>query len=78
MADYKLHCFAQSGNAYKVALYLTLAGLDWEPVFVDYFRAAEVRSPEWRASVNEMGEAPGAGAWRPQDVAIRRDPHLAC
>ena len=58
MADYKLHCFAQSGNAYKVALYLTLAGLDWEPVFVDYFRAAEVRSPEWRASVNEMGEAP--------------------
>ena len=37
MADYRLHCFAQSGNAYKVALYLQLAGLQWEPVFVDFF-----------------------------------------
>lgn len=57
MARYKLHCFCQSGNSYKVALYLNCAGLDWEPVFVDFFNGA-TRDPKWRASVNEMGEAP--------------------
>ena len=36
MPDYRLHCFAQSGNAYKAALMLALAGADWEPFFVDY------------------------------------------
>ena len=36
MARYKLHCFGQSGNSYKVALYLQCAGLDWEPMFVDF------------------------------------------
>jgi len=56
MAEYRLHCFAQSGNAYKAALMLQLAGADWEPVFVDYFSGA-TRTPEFRA-VNEMGEAP--------------------
>ena len=40
MAQYKLHCFCQSGNSYKVALYLNCAGLDWEPVFVDFFKGA--------------------------------------
>ena len=34
----KLHCFGESGNSYKAALTLELAGLDWEPVFVDFFR----------------------------------------
>ncbi len=57
MAEYKLHCFAQSGNAYKAALMLSITGADWEPVFVDFFNG-EARKPEWRASVNEMGEAP--------------------
>src|SRR6185436_2633990 len=57
MARYKLHCFSQSGNSYKVALYLNCAGLDWEPVFVDFFHGA-TRDAKWRASVNEMGEAP--------------------
>ena len=57
MAQYKLHCFCQSGNSYKVALYLNCAGLDWEPVFVDFFNGA-TRDAKWRASVNEMGEAP--------------------
>ena len=57
MAQYKLHCFCQSGNSYKVALYLNCAGLDWEPVFVDFFKGA-TRDPKWRASFNEMGEAP--------------------
>jgi glutathione S-transferase len=57
MAQYKLHCFCQSGNSYKVALFLQLAGLDWEPVFVDFFNG-QTRDPKWRESVNEMGEAP--------------------
>jgi glutathione S-transferase len=57
MTKYKLHCFCQSGNAYKVALYLACAGLDWEPVFVDFMNG-QTRTQEWRAGVNEMGEAP--------------------
>ena len=57
MAQYKLHCFCQSGNSYKVALYLQCAGLDWEPVLVDFFNG-ETRDPKWRETVNEMGEAP--------------------
>jgi glutathione S-transferase len=57
MAQHKLHCFCQSGNSYKIALYLNCAGLDWEPVFVDYFKGA-TRDAAWRESVNEMGEVP--------------------
>jgi glutathione S-transferase len=57
MAQYKLHAFCQSGNSYKVGLYLQCAGLDWEPVFVDYFNG-QTRDPKWRESVNVMGEAP--------------------
>lgn len=57
MAEYKLYCFAQSGNSYKAALMLNLIGADWEPVGVDFF-AGETRSPEFRSGVNEMGEAP--------------------
>lgn len=52
----KLHCFGESGNAYKAALPLELSGLDWEPVYVDFFGGA-ARSPEFRA-MNVMGEAP--------------------
>jgi len=52
----KLHCFGESGNAYKCALALTFTGLDWEPVFVDFFHGA-TRTPEFRA-INEMGEVP--------------------
>ena len=54
---YRLHCFAQSGNSYKVALMLNLAGLPWEPVFVDYFKG-ETRGDRYRSEVNEMGEVP--------------------
>jgi glutathione S-transferase len=57
MAQYKLHCFCQSGNSYKVALYLNCAGLDWEPVFTDFMHGA-TRDPKWRETVNAMGEAP--------------------
>ena len=52
----KLYCFGESGNAYKCALALTMADLDWEPVFVDFFKGA-ARSPEFR-KINEMGEVP--------------------
>lgn len=56
MPEYHLHCFAQSGNSYKAALALALAGADWEPVWVDFFNGG-TRSPEYRA-INPMGEAP--------------------
>jgi glutathione S-transferase len=52
----KLHCFGESGNAYKCALALTFTELDWEPVFVDFFNG-EARSPAFR-ELNEMAEVP--------------------
>lgn len=52
----KLHCFGESGNSYKAALAMQLSGLDWEPVFVDFFGGAS-RTDEYRA-LNPMGEAP--------------------
>ena len=57
MAEYTLYCFAQSGNAYKAALMLALCRADWAPRFVDFFNG-ETRTPEYRSSVNEMGEVP--------------------
>jgi len=57
MAEFRLYCFSQSGNAYKAALMLALCGAEWEPVFVDFFHG-EGRRPDWRESVNAMGEAP--------------------
>ena len=56
MAEYTLHCFAQSGNAYKAALMLELAGADWVPRQVDYFNG-ETRTSAYRA-INPMGEVP--------------------
>lgn len=53
----KLYCMGESGNAYKAALALELSGLDWEPVYVDFF-GGEARTPEFRETVNEMGEVP--------------------
>jgi len=58
MAEYELCCFAQSGNAYRVALMLNLIGADWKPIFVDFFKGGETRTPKYRAEVNEMGEVP--------------------
>jgi len=52
----KLYCFGESGNSYKAALTLELSGLDWTPVFVDFFNG-EARSPEFR-KINSMGEIP--------------------
>ena len=56
MSEYTLYCFAQSGNAYKVALTLELAGADWTPHFVDFFNG-ETRTPAYR-EINVMGEVP--------------------
>ena len=55
-AEYQLHCFAQSGNAYKVALMLELAGADWQPLWVDFFSGG-TRAPDFKA-MNEMAEVP--------------------
>jgi len=52
----KLYCFGESGNAYKAALALELAGMDWDAVFVDFFKG-ETRSPDYH-TMNPMGEAP--------------------
>ena len=57
MAQYRLHCVGGSGNAYKLALYLNCAGLDWEPVGVD-FAGGQTRDASWRAGTNPMGEVP--------------------
>jgi len=57
MAEYVLHCMAQSGHSYKVALMLELCGADWEPRWVDFF-GGETRSEAFRTELNEMGEVP--------------------
>jgi len=56
MAEYELYCFAQSGNAYKAALMLSLCDADWEPRFVDFFHG-KTHTPEYR-EINAMGEVP--------------------
>ncbi|SEO18580.1 glutathione S-transferase [Salinihabitans flavidus] len=53
----QLYCFGESGNSYKAALALELSGLDWAPVFVDFF-GGETRRPDYRETVNPLGEAP--------------------
>jgi len=72
MAEYTLHCFAQSGNAYKVALALELAGAEWEAVHVDFFKGAH-RSPEYVA-LNAMMEVPvlehGGRAWSQSGIIL--------
>jgi glutathione S-transferase len=57
MPVYRLHYFPESGNSYKLALMLTLCGQSFEPVWTD-FGGGVTRTPEWRQSVNDMGEIP--------------------
>jgi glutathione S-transferase len=52
----KLYCFGESGNAYKAALTMELAGFDYEQVFVDFFKG-EARSDAFK-TINPMGEVP--------------------
>lgn len=56
MAEYRLHCFAQSGNAYKVALMLALSRVDWEARWVNFFDG-EHRSADYLAQ-NDQGQVP--------------------
>jgi hypothetical protein len=68
MAEFVLHCMAQSGHSYKVALMLELCGADWEASWVDFFNG-QTRSEEFRSSLNEMGEVPTSA---PRGAAARR------
>jgi glutathione S-transferase len=54
---YRLHCFAQSGNCFKVAFLLRALGVPYESVYVDYL-AGTTRESSWREKANEMGEVP--------------------
>ncbi len=56
MARYRLHYFPESGKSYKLALMLT-CGQDFEPVWTD-FGGGITFTPEWRRTVNPMGEIP--------------------
>lgn len=53
----KLHCFGESGNAYKAALALELSGMEWDAVYVDFFNG-ETHTEAYRSDINEMGEVP--------------------
>jgi glutathione S-transferase len=57
MSEFTLHCFALSGNSYKVALFLELARQDWQPIFVDFLNG-ETKQQAWRSAINEQGEVP--------------------
>lgn len=54
---YRLHCFGQSGNSFKVAFLLRALDLPFEPVHVDFLNGV-TRDPAWREQHNAMGEAP--------------------
>jgi glutathione S-transferase len=57
MDSYRLHYFPESGNSYKLALILTLCGQSFEPIWTD-FGSRVTFTPEWRRTVNAMGEIP--------------------
>lgn len=77
MADYKLHCVGASGNAYKVALFLACAGLDWEPIGID-IAGGQTRDAGWREGVNAMGEIPVLEAAGEKTLAVGRHSDVAC
>ena len=57
MADYRLHAFYNSGNAFKVAMMLDLSGCTWEAVPVTPGGDA-AHGPDWWARANTFGEVP--------------------
>jgi glutathione S-transferase len=57
MAEFKLYCFGESGNAFKAAFMLSACSCQWEPIPVDFFNG-ETRGAPYRENVNEMGEVP--------------------
>lgn len=54
---YRLHCFCQSGNCFKVAFLLRALAQSYETAFVDFMGGA-TRETSWRERSNEMGEVP--------------------
>jgi glutathione S-transferase len=58
--NYKLHCFGQSGNSYKVALMLQALNQPWTPVHVTFaeFAGGLTRTDAWRQDNNVMGDVP--------------------
>jgi glutathione S-transferase len=61
MAEYRLYRPNDSGNAYKATLMPNLCGLDWEPVFIEFF-FGDKRTERYLFEINELGENPGIGA----------------
>ena len=57
---YKLHAFAQSGNAFKVAVFLQALRQPWTAVHMPFsdFAGGVPRSDAWRQEQNPMGELP--------------------
>lgn len=68
MAEFTLHCFVESGNAYKAALMLQLCGADWDAKWVDFFKGGH-RTPEFR-TLNEMSEVPVLEHHRPDGETL--------
>ena len=56
MKHYHLYGRGESGNTYKVALMLSLCGLEWQPKLVGFFNP-ETKS-DFSSAYNEMGEVP--------------------
>jgi glutathione S-transferase len=54
---YRLHCFCQSGNCFKVAFFLRALKQPYETAYVDYLSGL-TREPGWRDRTNDMGEVP--------------------
>src|SRR3970040_2835344 len=54
---YRLHCFSQSGNCFKVAFLLRALKQPYETGHVDSLRGV-TREPGWREQTSEMGEVP--------------------
>lgn len=57
MSRFRLHCYAESGCSYKVALMLSLCGQEFEPLRVDFY-GGETKTEHFREQVNVMGEVP--------------------
>ena len=62
MARYRLYCIGASGNSYKLALYLNCAGLDWEPVGVDFAGGERRDGVEANRHLVDLGRVAAVGA----------------
>jgi glutathione S-transferase len=53
----RLYDYVLSGSCYKARLFMSLIGLDYTPVPVDFFPGREQRGPAFRA-INPLGQLP--------------------